>query len=354
MSLPKLVIDLAKIQENARLLVELSRKQGIEPVGVTKVTCGDPEVARAMLAGGFKMLAESRVDNARRLREAGIDAPLLLLRLPSPSQAGEVVKYFRCSLNSEIETIRALDKAAQEAGQQHHIILMVDLGDLREGIMPQDLETTVRAILQLKHIRLLGLGVNLTCYGGVIPTRENLSRLLELNAQAEKLCPYPLPLISGGNSSSLQLLMSRKLPPVTQLRLGESVVLGRETVAREPVPGAHLDCFQLEAEIIEIRRKPSVPMGEIGQDAFGGTPVFEDRGEHLRAICALGRQDVAVDSLEPPQGIDILGASSDHLLLDVTAYPEKLAVGDVLTFSPGYGALLAAMTSPYVQKEYRR
>lgn len=351
---PKLIIDLAKLRDNARLLAQHCLNDNIEPIGVTKVTCGDPKVAQAMLDGGIRMLAESRVENARRLREAGITAPLLLLRLPMPSQADAVVELFRCSLNSELETIKALDLAASKAGRVHEIILMVDLGDLREGIWPDQLEEAVAAIAQLKNIRLLGLGTNLTCYGGVIPTHKNLGTLLEYRERAEKIYPYPLPVVSGGNSSSLLMLFAGKLPPVTQLRLGESIVLGRETVDRQPVPGAHLDCFQLEAEIIELRRKPSVPIGEIGQDAFGGTPVFEDRGMHMRAIVALGRQDVAVDSLEAPQGIDILGASSDHLLLDVTNYPSPLAVGDRLTFTPGYGALLAAMTSQYVAKEYRQ
>lgn len=351
---PKLIIDLKKIQENSRLLANLCFAENIEPVAVTKVTCGDPKVAQAMLAGGIRMLAESRIENARRLKAAGINVPLLLLRLPMLSQVDAVVELFQCSLNSELSTIRALDAAAAKAGVVHEIILMVDLGDLREGILPQQLEEMVLAIAQLKHIRLLGLGTNLTCYGGVIPTQENLGQLLEYNRKAETLYSQPLPVISGGNSSSLPLLLAGHLPPVTQLRLGESIVLGRETVDRQPVSGAHLDSFQIQAEIIEIRKKPSVPIGKIGQDAFGGTPVFADRGIHLRAILALGRQDVVVDGLETPEGIDILGASSDHLLLDVTRYSKPLAVGDVLTFIPGYGALLAAMTSPFVTKEYRQ
>ncbi len=351
---PKLIIDLKKLKENSQLLANLCFTENIEPVGVTKVICGDPKVARAMMAGGIRMLAESRVENARRLKTAGIDAPLLLLRLPMLSQVDAVVELFQCSLNSELATIRALDAAAAKAGVIHEIILMVDLGDLREGILPCQLEEMVLEIAKLKNIRLLGLGTNLTCYGGVIPTWDNLGQLLEYNRKAEKLYSHLLPVISGGNSSSLPLLLEGRLPPVTQLRLGESIVLGRETVDRQPIPGAHLDCFQIQAEIIEIRKKPSVPIGKIGQDAFGGAPVFEDRGIHLRAILALGRQDVVVDGLETPEGIDILGASSDHLLLDVTKYPKSLAVGDVLTFTPGYGALLAAMTSAFVTKEYRQ
>lgn len=349
---PRLIIDLGKLKENTSLLVDLCHRNGIEPVGVTKVACGDPRVGQAMLDGGIKMLGESRLENAQRLRDGGITVPLLLLRLPSISQASEVVQLFQCSLNSELETIKALNAAAAQAGLVHEIILMVDLGDLREGIWPDALEGTIKELVGLKSIRLLGLGTNLTCYGGVIPTRENLGCLLEYSRRAEIYYSHPLPVISGGNSSSLPLLLQGHLPPVNQLRLGESIILGVEAVAREPIPGAHLDCFRLLAEVIELKEKPSVPIGEIGQDAFGGTPIFEDRGTHLRAILALGRQDIVVDNLEPPQGARILGASSDHLLLDVSNYPKPLAVGDCLTFSPRYGALLAAMTSAYVSKEY--
>jgi len=352
MSYPKLIIDLKKIQENARLLADLCHNNGIQPAAVTKVTCGDPRVARAMLDGGMDILAESCLENAHRLRQAGIDDPLLLLRLPMVSQAEEVVELFTCSLNSELKTIRALNQAAAAKGLVHEIILMVDLGDLREGIWPNELEETIYQLADMDNIRLLGLGTNLTCYGGVIPTQQNLGQLLEYNQRAQGIYGRPLPVISGGNSSSLPLLLAGQLPPVTQLRLGESIVLGRETVERQPIPDAHLDCFQLQAEIIELRHKPSVPIGDIGQDAFGNTPVFTDRGKHLRAIVALGRQDVALDSLQAPAGTEILGASSDHLLLDLTGYPGKPAVGDTLTFSPGYGALLAAMTSQFVDKEY--
>ena len=350
---PRLVVDLGKLTENARLIANLCFRDNIEPVGVTKATCGDPKVAKALLAGGIRILAESRVENARRLKKEGLDVPMTLLRLPMLSQVEEIVKYFQVSLNSEKTVIRGLDAAAAKIGTLHKVILMVDLGDLREGIMPEELKDMVRDIVSLKHIRLLGLGTNLTCYGGVIPSRKNLCQLVELNRQAEIIYSRPLPVISGGNSSSLPLLLAGRLPPITQLRLGESILLGRETVDRQPIPGAHLDCFRIQGEVIEIRKKPSVPIGKRGQDAFGGTPVFKDRGNHLRAIIALGRQDIAPDSLIPPQGAEILGASSDHLILAVEDYRDSLFPGDCLDFTPGYSSLLAAMTSPYIEKVYR-
>jgi len=49
-------------------------------------------------------------------------------------------------------------------------------------------------------------------------------------------------------------------------------------------------------------------------------------------------------------GISVLGGSSDHLILDVEDAAENVKVGDELEFWPGYGALLALSTSPYVQK----
>jgi predicted amino acid racemase len=48
--------------------------------------------------------------------------------------------------------------------------------------------------------------------------------------------------------------------------------------------------------------------------------------------------------------LSILGASSDHLIMDVTAAGGSLLVGDMLAFSMNYSALLAAVTSPYVGK----
>ena len=130
-----------------------------------------------------------------------------------------------------------------------------------------------------------------------------------------------------------------------------SILLGTEAVDRTAVPGCHLDAFMLAAEVIEVAQKPSVPIGKIGQNAFGVVPVFEDRGRRRRAICAIGRQDVDPDSMRPVDpGISILGASSDHLICDVEDAVRPVKTGDILTFVPGYSALLRAATSPFVSK----
>ncbi len=345
-------VNLAKIEHNARSVV--SALPGVEVVGVTKVTCGSPEVARAMLAGGVSAIGESRLENAERLRAAGIDVPIWLLRAPTPGLAEDAVRLTDVSLVSEIACAEALDLAAARAARRYSVVVMVDLGDLREGIMPAKLLEFLGAVSRLDNIEVLGVGTSLTCYGAVVPSEENLSELAALASEAECQLGTRV-LISGGMSSSIELAVAGRMPSaVDNLRIGESIILGVSTVTREPILDLHTDAIVVEAPVIECATKPSMPRGETAQDAFGGRPEFADRGERRRAICALGRQDAPPEGLRPlDPRVEVLGASSDHLILDVDALPESPQVGDAIAFVPNYSATLRLFTSPYVEKQFR-
>lgn len=345
-------VDLRKIEENTRTVVDALG--GREVIGVTKVTCGAPPVARAMLAGGASGLADSRLENLAGLRRAGITAPLWLLRAPVPALAEETVMQADVSLESELETVIALDAAAGRLGRRHAVVAMVDLGDLREGMMPDALPAFVDAVEALPNIDLHGIGVSLTCYGAIVPDADNLGELIALTQSAEARVGRRLH-VSGGMSSSLDALIDGALPDrVDGLRIGESILLGVSTVTRENILGLHADAIVAEAPVIEVMRKPSLPSGTSAQDAFGERPVFADRGERLRAICAIGRQDAVPDGLRPlDAGVEVLGGSSDHLVLDIEAMPEPPRVGDTLRFVPTYSATLRLFTSPYVEKVWR-
>ncbi|MCP4296607.1 MAG: alanine/ornithine racemase family PLP-dependent enzyme, partial [Proteobacteria bacterium] len=297
---PEIVIDIQKISENTKNLVDFCRSRGISVTGVTKVTCGMPLVAQAMLSGGVSSLGESRIENIQRLRSSGINAPVMMLRIPPLSRVDEIVSTVDISLNSELSVIKSLSEAAIRKGKIHKIVLMIDLGDLREGIWPSDLIDIAGEVVNLKGVKIAGVGTNLTCFGGVLPSRKNMNELVGYAGKIEDTFGIDLEIISGGNSSSLPLLMEGGMPKrINHLRLGESIVLGRETVGGSIWPGCHHDAFQLAAEVIELKKKPSVPIGETGMDAFGETPVFSDRGEILRAILSVGREDVVIDNLTP-------------------------------------------------------
>ncbi|MCK8059017.1 MULTISPECIES: ornithine racemase Orr [unclassified Fusibacter] len=350
---PQLVIDLKKLQENTKVLVDKCKAQGISVMGVTKVFCADEKSAQAYVDGGVDYLADSRIENLERLQ---FFAPKkVLLRLPMISEAARVVEAADITLNSEVATIKAINQAASAKGLVHEIILMIDLGDLREGIMPVDFEATVSEITALENIQLIGVGVNLTCYGGVVPNADNLGQISAFARRLESEYGLTLDIVSGGNSSSLYLLDRDGLPKgINNLRLGEALVLGRETAFGDAIENTHQDAFQLVAEIIEMKEKPTLPIGEIGMDAFGNKPVFEDEGIKTRAILAVGRQDVNVDNIIPVDSrIRIFGASSDHLIVDLTEVANDYKVGDTVTFNLEYGGLLSLATSPYVKRVYK-
>ena len=349
---PRVTLDLDKIEHNARTMVGFFRAHDIAVCGVTKATCGHPEVARAMLRGGVSMIADSRLENIRRLQAAGLDTDYMLLRMPPLSAAADVIDTVDISLQSEPDVLGAISSAAQQRGRIHDVILMVDLGDLREGVWPDRLPALVRSALELPGILIKGIGSNLACFSGVLPSETNLHRLATLASEVETMIGHALDWISGINSSGLELTAAGKMHPrMNQARLGEAILLGRETTRRKAWPDTFQDAFVIQAEVLELQSKPSRPLGDRSEDAFGELPRFEDRGEELRALLNLGRQDVDVTGLRPlAPGVEILGASSDYLVVDVSAAASPIQVGDELTFLPNYSALLAAMTSEYVKK----
>ena len=352
MEYPKVKIDLNKIEHNVKVIVNLCKKNDIKVAGVTKVFCANPKITQAYIDGGIDYLADSRIENLINLRNFNI--PKIMLRLPMISEVEKVVEYADISLNSEIETIKALSRKAVEKGKIHKVILMIDLGDLREGFYNrEDLYSSIEEMLKLKGVKVIGIGTNLTCYGGVIPDEINLKRLMEIGRTIENKYNIKLEIISGGNSSHIHLLLKdKKIEGINNLRLGESLVLGRETAYGERIDNTYEDAFNLIMEIIEVKEKPSVPIGEIGMDAFGKVPTFIDKGIRKRIICAIGRQDIELDTIIPiDRGISILGASSDHLILDGTDSDKDYRVGDKVSFRLTYAGILRAMTSEYVKKD---
>lgn len=350
MRYPRLKIDLDKLRDNAVRLLSACREEGITScMAVTKVLAGNLPVARLLAETGFSHLADSRIENLIRYRNLSL--PKVLLRLPMISEADRVVRYADVSLNSEPATLGALDAAAAQQGKIHGVLLMFDLGDLREGLFFQnEYLSVVERLLGMTHLRLEGIGTNLTCYGGILPEEKNLGTLLEIRDRIESAFSLRLPLISGGNSSSLYLFEGHRIPKgINCLRIGEALFLGRETAFGHAIPGMNPDVFVLEAELIECREKPSFPIGTMGMNSFGDRPRIEDRGLMRRGILALGRQDAEAADLFPlDPGVRIVGASSDHLIVDLGTVPAK--VGDVLRFGVDYPGLLRLMTSAYVRK----
>ena len=358
---PKLLIDINKLRENIDAVAKITKEDGgCSMMIVTKCLCADRKVAEMITSHpAVDYLADSRIANIKKYQDL-VEASgkqSVLLRLPMMSEIEDVVRYANVSFNSEMETIEALNAEAGRQGKVHKVVLMVDLGDLREGIFfenEEEILETAEKIHAMEHVELYGMGPNLTCYGAIIPKNDNLSVLCAIAEKVEQKLGIRLEMVSGGNSSSIYLVGKGELPEkISNLRLGESFLLGNDTAYGSRLPGTVNDGLLCEAQIVELKTKPSLPIGEVGVDAFGQKPFYEDRGRIRRAILAIGQQDTDRDGMHPlDEKVDVLGASSDHLILDVTKSDKEYHIGDTVRFTLDYGAVLRLATSEYVTKEY--
>lgn len=372
---PRLVIDIKKLEDNVKTLAAITKDDGnCSLMIVTKGLCADLEMVK-MLARRpeVNFVADSRLKNIKSYSKIVRDAgkKTVLIRIPMLSEVDELVKYVDVCFNSEMETVRAIDKAAAKEGKVQDVLMMIDLGDLREGIFFENEDEILEdamEIKKMKNVNLYGIGVNLTCYGAIIPKNENLSKLVEIARKIENKTGLKLEMVSGGNSSSIYLIESDKMPRIgrmpkdekmpegiNNLRLGEAFLLGNDTAYETEIPNTHHDAIKLQAQIVELKEKPSLPIGEVGVDAFGEKPYYEDKGIMKRAIIAVGKQDTDLGSMTPvDERIEIMGGSSDHIILDLTACNDDYKLGDIVEFTVGYGGMLKLVTSPYVDRVYEK
>ena len=355
--MPRLLVNLSNIRRNAKAVCGFCGDRGISVAGVVKGACGALPVARAVLEGGCAQLASSRLSQLEGIRAAMPEAATLLIRMPLPEEADRVVRACDLSLNTEERTLQALNDAAVAAGVTHGVILMYELGDLREGVSDREaLVALARVAEGLPGIRLAGVGGTLNDIYGVSPSRENMTELVNAFHAVEEAVGRKLDILSGGSTTALPMLLQGQLPPeINHLRIGEAILTGRDLpdLWGTQVPGCGCDTLLLEASLIERNAKPTRPWGLRSQNGFGEQPPLPpDRGVRERAILNLGRCDVGeVSQLICPEGISVIGASSDHLVVDVQDHPG-LHVGDRVAFRLFYQGMLFAFQSADVEKVY--
>lgn len=354
---PALVIDHDCLRENTRKLCEACADSGVMVAGIIKGAGGMVSVARTMVEGGAALIGSSRLEQLERCREAGIEVPLLMIRLPMLSEVPAMVRTADISLNSEMVVLEALNEEALRQGKRHEVILMADLGDLREGYFdPQELmDAAVRVEREMDGLVLGGIGTNLGCYGSVMPTEDKMLALAELAEAVEARIGRTLTYVSGGATSSLLAVFGGYMPPkVNMLRLGCGPLVGPLEDVRTCYDCREMDAlgtpFTLQAEVIECKKKASHPIGQLGVDAFGKKQTYVDRGMRTRALLAVGRADYGdISDLFPVrEGIEVIGASGDHTILDVEAIKDEIAVGDIIEMKLKYSAILNLSSSENV------
>ena len=351
---PCLEIDLGKIRANAEKVCAVCEKQGIEVMGVTKSYCAIPEVIRVIQESGVKRFTDSRMQNIERLRQEGFDFPMMLLRIPMLSEVKDLVTFAQMSVNSEIETVRAISQESVKQNKIHGIIVMIDIGDLREGMWPDQVENFVRECVELPGVEIQGVATNFACFGGVLPRPKNTAMLCDAADIISRITGKHDLMLSVGGTVAFELIEQGLMPAgINCLRIGEGITMGTDASHEKEIAILAQNTMQLAAEIVEIKVKPSVPIGEQGCDAFFCKPVFEDKGKRKRAVCAIGKQDAAIERFTcKDAAVEVLGGSSDHLIVDVTESEQEYKVGDILRFSVDWSNMLRLTSSQYVNGKF--
>lgn len=354
MNYPQLDIYVNKIEENAKKLKKELDSKDIKLTAVVKGFAGDTNVFSAYQRAGIKSIADSRIENIKKFRENGYQGEALMLRIPMPSEIEEIIQYVDVSLVTELKTAAMISDKAEALNKEIDLIIMVDIGDRREGVLAADLAELALKIEAMKNVNLKGIGTNLGCFAGIIPDEKNTNKLIKIKKELENEIGRKLDILSAGNTATLRLLDDQYLAEeITNLRVGEAILLGTDIINENLIDGFNHYNFRLQAEIVELKEKPSDPEGEMAFGGQGRGQIIEDKGLRRRAILAVGKQDIDYHGLDPElEGVNVLGCSSDHLITDVTEVDQKLEVGDILSFKINYSAMLRAMTSQYVTKNY--
>ncbi|SEG41982.1 alanine racemase [Algoriphagus boritolerans] len=350
-----LKLNLEKLKVNFEFLKELFDQKDVSWGVVSKLLCGNKLFLQELINLGIKEIHDSRISNLAMVKRLNRSVQTVYIKPVSKKNVSQMVEFADVSLNSELETIRMISQEAVRQEKLHKIIIMVETGDLREGVLGENLVDFYEGIFELPNIEVIGLGTNLNCLNGVMPSTDKLIPLSLYKQIIELKFGKEIPWISAGTSVTIPLMLSHQLPKgINHFRVGETLYFGVDLVEEKIIEGMHGDVFELESEIIELQEKPLVPIGVLGTNPQGEIAEIDESlygKTSFRAILDIGLLDVNPKYLIPNESeIEILGASSDMLVVNLGENKNNLKVGETLKFKLKYMGALALMNSNYIEK----
>ena len=343
------------LQHNYSYLEKLFDQHDISWGVVTKLLCGNKKFINEVIQLGIEEAHDSRISNLKAAKEVDPGVQTVYIKPPAKKAIPKVVKYADVSFNTELSTIRLISEEAKKQHKTHKIIIMIEMGDLREGVMGEQLLDFYGQIFELPNIQVVGIGTNLNCLHGVMPSQDKLIQLSLYEQLIEAKFDKKIPWVSGGTSVVIPLLMSKQLPKgVNHFRVGETLYFGNDLVAEAPIKKMKQDVFTLNAQIIELTKKPKVPVGELATNPSGEKFEIDENDygkESYRAILDLGLLDISTDYMIPvDEELQISGASSDMLVIDLGNSKRNFKVGDWIKFRLKYMGALSLLNSSYIDK----
>ncbi len=352
------VLNKEKLSHNFTYLNKMFEKHGIEWAVVSKILCGNKEYIREVIKLGIKQICDSRVSNLKVIKNIDPHIETIYIKPPAKRSLKSIIKYADISINTEFTTIKLLNEEAKKLKKTHKIIIMIEMGELREGVLGDDFIDFYESVFNLSNIEVVGIGTNLNCLYGVLPNQDKLIQLSLYEQLIEAKFNKNITYVSGGSSVTIPLISKGLLPKsINHFRVGETLFLGTDVYNDSTIRNMEHNVFQLFAEIIELSEKPIVPSGEMGTNVEGEEYEFNDSDvgkNSFRAILDIGLLDVEVKHIQPKDStIEIAGSSSDMIVLDIGKNIKKYKVGDLIEFQLDYMGTLNVLNSKYIEKKIR-
>lgn len=353
-----ITLDVKKLKANFDFLDKMFLSNNIQWSIVSKMLSGNKTYLSELLKLGTKQISDSRVSNLKMIKSLNPNIETIYIKPPPKQSISSIVKYVDISMNTEIETIKLLSKEAQKQEKVHKIIIMIELGELREGVMGEDIIDFYESIFKLKNIEVVGIGANLSCLYGVLPSHDKLIQLSLYEQLIEAKFNKQIPYVSGGSSVTIPLIFQNLLPKgINHFRVGETLFLGTDVYNNTTLKRMNSDVFRLYSEIIELIEKPVVPRGEFGLNVDGDSFEFDEDQigkTTYRAIIDVGLLDVDVKHITPiNKKISIVGSSSDMIVIDLGVNSQNYKTGDLLEFTMDYMGVLRIINSRYIEKRVK-
>ncbi len=350
-----ITLNRKKLKHNFDFLNKIFTQNNIEWGVVTKLLCGNKGFIEELVNLGVREMHDSRIGNLKVVKSINPDVQTVYIKPPAKKNILKIVKYADVSFNTEYSTMQLLSKEAARQGKVHKVIIMIEMGDLREGVVGDHLLEFYEQVFELPNLEIVGLGTNLNCLNGVMPSPDKLVQLSLYKELVETKFNKKIPWVSGGTSVTFPLLQRKLLPKaVNHFRIGETLYFGTDLFTGGTVKGMKTDVFKLYTQIIELTQKSKVPEGELAQNPSG--EVFEIKEEDIgktsyRAIVDIGLLEISPEYLIPEEkGVVVTGASSDMLVLDLGNSDRNYQVGDIVTFQMKYMGALGVLNSDYIEK----
>lgn len=350
-----ITLETKKLANNFNHLNDFFKSHNIDWSIVTKILCGNEEYLTELLNLGIKQYSDSRISNLKMIKNLDANAQTIYIKPPAKGVIEEVVTYADISMNTDFHTIEMLSEEAVKQNKIHKIIIMIDLGELREGVMREDFIDFYAKVFEMKNIEVVGLGTNLACLYGVKPNNDKLLQLCLYKQLIELKFNVKIPFVSGGSSVTIPLIKQGLLPKdINHFRVGETLFMGTDAYNNVPFKNMDNDIFKLYAEIIELYEKPLIPSGELGSNLEGNVMTFDEKNigkSSVRAIIDIGLLDIDMKHLEATdENVKLAGATSDMVVLDLGENLTNFKVGDQMEFTLDYMGIVRIMNSKYIEK----